>query len=227
MGGNQSVPKISPQDRAIVDLKNQRDELKRYRRRIQTVLDREHAIAKESLANGNKRIALLALRRRKYQESMLQKTDGQLETLENLVSSIEFALVEKDILFGLQQGNKVLKNIHAEMSLEDVEKLMEETAEAVAYQNEIDQMLTSRMSVDEEEAVQKELEQLQAEAIGNAVRITRSYSFVIDGYWFPQPTHEPAGTERVELPSVPAKEPTEAEREEAGREAERRVAIPA
>ncbi|KAG8730247.1 Vacuolar protein sorting-associated protein 20 [Ceratobasidium sp. 428] len=95
------------------------------------------------------------------------------------------------------------------MSLEDVEKLMEETAEAVAYQNEIDQMLTSRMTVDEEEAVQKELEQLQAEAIGNA------------------PTHEPAGTERVELPSVPAKEPTEAEQEEAGQEAERRVAIPA
>jgi charged multivesicular body protein 6 len=42
--------------------------------------------------------------------------------------------VEKDIIFGLQQGNKVLKALHAEMRLEDVEKLMEETAEAVAYQ---------------------------------------------------------------------------------------------
>ncbi|KAG8718224.1 Vacuolar protein sorting-associated protein 20 [Ceratobasidium sp. 394] len=205
MGGNQSVPKISAQDRAIVDIKNQRDELKRYRRRIQTVLDREHAIAKESLANGNKLVALLALQRRKYQESMLQKTEGQLETLGGLVSSIEFALLEQDVLFGLQQGNKVLKSIHAEMSLEDVEKLMEETAEAVAYRNvhlecnlgylsahgrtdaqEIGQMLTSRMTVDEEEAVQKELAQLQAEAIGTA------------------PIHEPTGTERVELPSVPA-----------------------
>lgn len=209
MGGNQSLPKISAQDRAIVDLKNQRDELKRYRRRIQTVLDREHAIAKEALAKGNKRVALLALRRRKYQESMLQKTDGQLENLENLVSSIEFALVEKDILFGLQQGNKVLKTIHAEMSLEDVEKLMEETAEAVAYQNEIDQMLTSQMTLDEEEQVQRELEQLQAEAIGNV------------------PTHEPAGGEQVELPSVPERQPTEVEKEEPAQESERRVAIPA
>ncbi|EUC56375.1 SNF7 family protein [Rhizoctonia solani AG-3 Rhs1AP] len=82
MGGKQSVPKISSQDRAIVDLKIQRDEVKRYRKRIQIVLDREQAIAKEALANGNKRVALLALRKRKYQESMLQKTDGQLETLE-------------------------------------------------------------------------------------------------------------------------------------------------
>ncbi|KAB5590665.1 Charged multivesicular body protein 6 [Ceratobasidium theobromae] len=209
MGGNQSVPKISAQDRAIVDLKNQRDELKRFRRRIQGVLDREHAIAKEALANGNKRIALLALRRRKYQESMLQKTDGQLETLENLVSSIEFALVEKDIIFGLQQGNKVLKALHAEMSLEDVEKLMEETAEAVAYQKEIDEMLSSQMTVDEEEAVQKELEQLQSEALGNV------------------PIHEPSPAKPVSLPLVPVEEPKEPGREENVREPQQRVALPA
>ncbi|ELU41066.1 Snf7 domain-containing protein [Rhizoctonia solani AG-1 IA] len=207
MGGKQSVPKISAQDRAIVEY-NQRDEVKRYRKRIQVILDREQAIAKEALANGNKRVALIALRRRKYQESMLQKTDGQLETLENLVnvSSIEFALVEKDIIFGLQQGNQVLKTLHAEMSLEDVEKLMEETAEAV----EIDQMLTSRMTVDEEEAVQRELEQLQAEALGIA------------------PIHEPSPAEPVKLPSVPTTvyypEPA---REEPAKEAEQRVALAA
>lgn len=39
------------------------------------------------------------------------------------------------MLFGLQQGTKVLKEIHAEMGgIENVEKLMGETAEAVAYQ---------------------------------------------------------------------------------------------
>lgn len=50
------------------------------------------------------------------------------------VSSIEFALIEKDVLFGLKQGTEVLKEIHKEMSIEDVEKLMSETADAVAYQ---------------------------------------------------------------------------------------------
>ncbi|GAB1528507.1 Vacuolar protein sorting-associated protein 20 [Rhizoctonia solani] len=202
MGGKQSVPKISAQDRAIVDLKNQRDEVKRFK--LYWTENRQSP--KKLLANGNKRVALIALRRRKYQESMLQKTDGQLETLENLVSSIEFALVEKDIIFGLQQGNQVLKTLHAEMSLEDVEKLMEETAEAVAYQNEIDQMLTSRMTVDEEEAVQRELEQLQAEALGSA------------------PIHEPSPAEPVKLPSVPTTEPA---REEPAKEAEQRVALAA
>lgn len=42
--------------------------------------------------------------------------------------------MEKDVLFGLQQGNSVLKEIHKEMNVESVEKLMGETADAVAYQ---------------------------------------------------------------------------------------------
>ena len=88
----------------------------------------------------------MALRRRKYQEQLLVKTDNQLETLQQLVrlvaaamlnaqvSSIEFSLVEKDVLFGLKQGNAVLKELNAEMTVESVDKLMGETADAIAYQ---------------------------------------------------------------------------------------------
>jgi charged multivesicular body protein 6 len=116
-------------------MKNQRDKLHQYQRRITVLTDREKAIAKEMLAKGNKQGALLALRRKKYQESLLSRTDTQLEQLERLASSVEFALVQKDIVFGLQQGTKVLQEIHKEMGgLEHVEKLMGQTADAVAYQ---------------------------------------------------------------------------------------------
>lgn len=55
---------------------------------IQTVLDREHEIAKAQLSAGRKDAALRALRQRKYQESLLLKTYSQLETLEQLVCLI-------------------------------------------------------------------------------------------------------------------------------------------
>lgn len=42
--------------------------------------------------------------------------------------------MERDVFYGLQQGNAALKEIHKEMSLEMVEKLMDETAEGIAYQ---------------------------------------------------------------------------------------------
>ena len=121
--------------RAILDLKNQRDRLQQYQRRITVLTDRETEIAKECLARNDRRRALLALRRKKYQESLLAKTDGQLAQLEQLTGQVEFALVQKDVLFGLQQGTKVLQTINKEMGgIEGVERLMGETEEARAYQ---------------------------------------------------------------------------------------------
>ena len=135
MGNSQSAQKISAQDRAILDMKNQRDALRKYQKRITVITDRETAIARECLAKGDKSTALLALRRKKYQESLLAKTDDQLAQLEKLTGSVEFALVQKDVIFGLQQGTSVLKRIYKEMGgLEAVEKIMGENEEARAYQ---------------------------------------------------------------------------------------------
>ncbi|KAL1951535.1 hypothetical protein VTO73DRAFT_684 [Trametes versicolor] len=183
MGAGQSVPKITKQDRAILDLKLQRDKVRQYQKKIQAVLDREHEIAKQQLAAGRKDRALIALRKRKYQESLLVKTDAQLENLEKLVSTIEFSLVEVSVLHGLQQGNEVLKEIHKELNIENVERIMEETAEAREYQREIDEMLAGSLSLEDEEAVQAELQQLQLQTL------------------------EVSDERPIDLPSVPTAEP--------------------
>ncbi|KAE9375413.1 hypothetical protein N431DRAFT_402923 [Stipitochalara longipes BDJ] len=167
MGNSASSHKISAQDKAILDMKNQRDKLHQYQRRITVLTDREKEIAKEMLAKGDKPRALLALRRKKYQESLLAKTDAQLEQLEKLTSSVEFALVQKDVVFGLQQGTNVLNEIHKEMGgLEHVEKLMGETADAIAYQQEVSEMLGGQISNQDEDEVEDELDALEAEVTG-------------------------------------------------------------
>jgi len=179
MGTNQSTPKVTARDRAFLEsaifpffcvrlgnfhfsLKLQRDKLKRYQKSLQMILDREHEIAKAHLAAGQKDRAVTALRRRKYQQSLLLKTDGQLENMEQLVSTIEFSTIEVSVLHGLRRGNEVLKEIHKEMNPESVERLLEETQEARAYQREIDEMLSDNLTSDEEDAVQAELRELQA-----------------------------------------------------------------
>lgn len=122
-------------NRAILSLKIQRDRLRQYQKKITHITTLEADIARRLLASGDRPRALLALRRKKYQESLLQRTDSQLEQLEVLVSSVEFALVQKDVVFGLQEGTRVLKEIQKEMGgVERVEMLMGENAEAIAYQ---------------------------------------------------------------------------------------------
>jgi len=185
MGNTPSTPKITSQDkydmlttfhakpfltvscRAILDMKNQRDRLHQYQKKITLLTNREKEIARECLRSGDKQRALLALRKKKYQESLLTQTDKQLAQLEILTSDVEFALVQKDVLFGLQQGTSVLKQIHKEMGgIERVEMIMGESEEARAYQAEIDEMLGGRMSNQDEDEVEDELAALEAESQG-------------------------------------------------------------
>lgn len=148
-------------------MKNQRDKLRQYQKRITVITNRETEIARQCLAKGDKAKALLALRRKKYQESLLSQTDGQLEQLEKLTSSVEFALVQKDVVFGLQRGTEVLKTIHKEMGgLENVEKIMGESEEARRYQEEISEALAGQLSNAEEDDVEDELEALEREVTG-------------------------------------------------------------
>ena len=173
-------------------MKNQRDKLHQYQKRITIITNREKEIAKECLRNGDKNRALLALRKKKYQESLLAKTDQQLAQLEMLTSDVEFALVQKDVVFGLQQGTSVLKQIHKEMGgLERVEMIMGESEEARAYQNvghrlprlllalltvlqEINETLSNSMSNQDEDEVEDELEAMAAEMSGNTVKLPKA-----------------------------------------------------
>ncbi|KAI0396000.1 charged multivesicular body protein 6 [Xylariaceae sp. FL0594] len=168
MGNNNS--RVTAQDNAILDLKLQRDKLHQYQRRIVLLTDKETEVARQMLAAGDRKRALLALRRKKYQEQLLAKTDGQLAQLEQLVRNVEFALIQKDVVFGLQQGTRVLKEIHAEMGgIEHVEKLMGESADAIAYQKEISDKLGGRITNQDEEEVEDELAALEREVNGHTV----------------------------------------------------------
>jgi hypothetical protein len=83
----QSPPKITPKDRAVLDLKIQRDKLRQYQKQLEFIQSRETELAKAFLAKGDKRRALLALKKKKYQDTLLEKTDGQMLMLEQLVKS--------------------------------------------------------------------------------------------------------------------------------------------
>ncbi|KAJ4301392.1 Vacuolar protein sorting-associated protein 20 [Kalmusia sp. IMI 367209] len=224
MGNANSSRKISAQDKAILDMKNQRDKLHQYQKRITVLTDREKEIAKECLAKGDTTRAKLALRRKKYQESLLAKTDAQLAQLEQLTSDVEFALVQKDVLYGLQQGTAVLKEIHKEMGgIENVEKLLGENEEARAYQEvrihdyckrryneeiltkmaqEISELLANKMSNQDEDEVEDELEALEAEVNGDR--------------WLPDPPIKP--------PELTPEEKERARRRARERERERKRA---
>merc|ERR1712029_373715 len=145
---------------AILGLKKQRDQLKQYQKRINRDLEKEKELAKKLLKEGKKDRAKLLLRKKKFQEGLLDKTDAQLDQLERLVHDIEFATVQKQVLDGLKSGNDALEKANAMFSVDEIEDIMADTQEAVDKQREIDSLLSGQLTEEDESEVIDELDKL-------------------------------------------------------------------
>merc|ERR1712073_195746 len=138
----------------------QRDKLKQYQKRINRDLEREKELAKKLLKEGKKDRAKLLLRKKKFQEGLLDKTDAQLDQLERLVHDIEFATVQKQVIDGLKNGNEALEKANAVFSIDEIEDILADTQEAVDKQREIDTLLSGQLTEEDENDVMEELDKL-------------------------------------------------------------------
>lgn len=157
-GRKRRPTRVTEQDRAVLQLKQQRDKLKQYQKKITLQLDKERLLAKQLLKNGKKEKALLLLKKKRYQDQLLDKTENQISNLERMVQDIEFAQIETKVIEGLKVGNDCLKKMHEVMSIEEVERIMDETQDAIDYQRQIDDMLAGSLTQEDEDAVLAELE---------------------------------------------------------------------
>ncbi|XP_014215760.1 charged multivesicular body protein 6-B [Copidosoma floridanum] len=155
--------RVTDQDKAVLQLKQSRDKIKQYQKRVEQKIEKEREIAKKLIKNNQKDRALLLLRKKKFQEQILVRTDGQLESLERMVTDIEFAQVEIKVIDGLKIGNDALKKLHALISIEDIEQVLEDTQEGIEKQREINELLSGGLSVQDEDEIEAELDALVAQ----------------------------------------------------------------
>ena len=78
--------------------------------------------------------AKLLLKKKKFYERTLERTDAQLDNLDQMCHTLEFTQIEQQVVAGLKYGNDCLKKLHELMSLDDIEQIMDDTREAVEYQ---------------------------------------------------------------------------------------------
>ena len=97
------------------------------------------------------------------------KTDGQLESLERMVQDVEFAQIEIKVIDGLKIGNDALKKLHDLLSIEEIERIMEESQEGVDKQREIDAVLSGVLTEEDEGEVEAELEALISQDVEPAM----------------------------------------------------------
>ncbi|XP_020267048.1 vacuolar protein sorting-associated protein 20 homolog 2-like [Asparagus officinalis] len=195
-------PKITDVDRAILSLKTQRRKLGQYQQKLEVVIEAEKQAARDLIREKRKDRALLALKKKKSQEELLKQVDTWLLNVEQQLADIELTSRQQAVFESLKAGNNAIKAIQSEINLEDVQKLMDNTAEAKAYQDEINAVLGERLSAEDEEDVLAEFENLESEITLQDLPAVPAAEVPVA-----EEAEEAHADEELDLPDVPSKTP--------------------
>ncbi|KAL1934211.1 hypothetical protein VTP01DRAFT_6393 [Rhizomucor pusillus] len=179
---------------AIYKLRETLDMLEKRQTYLETKANNEYKIAKAN-ATKNRRVALLALKRKKAYENNIEKINGARMTIETQMMAIENANVNLETMGAMRAGAEAMKNIHGSMDVNKVDTTMDEIRDQMDIANEISEAI-SRPGLGEEldeDELLNELEELEQEELDAKMLNTPAPAV----YTPDVPAHEPGPKRRV------------------------------
>ena len=150
------APRVSDGDRTEAGLMVARDEVRRYKKRLEATAVNTREVVKVLVKERKRSKALVALRKLKSVEAGIQACEEQLLRLEQASLQVEETRRNGAVYEAMRAGTDLLQRIHQQVSVDDAQRLVEDTEAAYAYQQELDSILTGPNS--NEEALLQELE---------------------------------------------------------------------
>ncbi|KAF1950520.1 Snf7-domain-containing protein [Byssothecium circinans] len=187
--GGGAAKKDAPK-KAILQLRGQLEMLNKREKHLQNQMDEQENLARKYVST-NKTAAKAALRRKKQFEHSLDQTSAQIMTLEKEINSIEAANINKETLDAMKNAGQAMKHIHAGMTVDTVDNVMEDLREQHAIGEEINEAITSGVTtsgIDEDE-LDEELADLQQEKLDEEMLRTGNVPLNDDVGKLPQAPH--------------------------------------
>lgn len=151
---------------AIVSLQSNLTFLEKRQAHLTKQAEEQEAEAKRNI--NNKRAAMAALRRKKQYEGEVDKLEDHKRTVEQQLFMIQNANIQHETVQAMKQGAAAMKAINKGMSIEKVDKTMDEIRDQMYISNEISEALSStRLGVpqEDEDELAQELERMQQEEL--------------------------------------------------------------
>lgn len=157
------LEEVTNEDRSILDLKVARDKLKRYQKQLEMEIDKLTKQAQQLVRQGRKDRALMRLEIKRDKQQQVAKSGTHLFSILQLINAFDSRTPNNEVIHALREGNVAPNALHAEMVLQEVEKLMEDSQEAVAYESDVARVLGGDLAVEYEQDILEEYEALQTE----------------------------------------------------------------
>ncbi|KAJ5625885.1 charged multivesicular body protein 4C [Penicillium lagena] len=191
-GGAAAQKRKEAPKNAILLLREQLDMLQKREKYLDHQMEEQDSVARKNV-NSNKNAAKAALRRKKVHEKNLEQTTAQIMQLEQQIYSIEAANINHETFKAMQEAGKAMSQIHNGMTIDKVDKTMEDLQEQHQLGQDIGEVIAHGhvgYELPDEDELEAELESMEQEAMDERMLHTGSVPVAVSQ--LPSPaTQEP------------------------------------
>lgn len=157
------APKKDNTKKAIVDLREHILMLTKRQAHLELQIEEQAALARKHVAT-NKTAAKQALKKKKTLETLAERLNAQIETMETQLSAIELANLNLETMKAMQGAATTMKKIHKDFDVDKVDETMDEVREQVETANEISEAISRNVGTEvDEDDLEDELAALEDE----------------------------------------------------------------
>ena len=127
---------------ALSKLKKTAETLEKRKTHLNTKITEFMKEAREKMKKGDKRGAMMLLKKKKMYEKEIAKIEGSQMNMEQQIITIESMYTNKLVFDNLKNTNNCIKTLHNTMDIEDVEDLHDDINEAMENSNEISELMS-------------------------------------------------------------------------------------
>jgi len=102
----------------------------------------------------------LLLKKKRFGESTIERIDKHLFKIEEMITDIEMAQTNKEVIQKLHEGSQALQAVNRVFSIDEVEKIMLETQEGIDIETQITSIISGQLNDTELDAVEEEFDEL-------------------------------------------------------------------
>lgn len=158
--------RVNEADKSILEIKTRVKKLKMYSDKLALDVKGQNEKIQGFLKDKNKNRAMMALKHRKFMEKQLDKSFAAQGVLEQTLRNIESAQMDVNIFDAMKQGDRVIEELHKQVTLEQFEELYERHQDQQARKDMEAEMFGRVLKEDD---LQNELDQLDAIILEEAI----------------------------------------------------------
>lgn len=134
-------------------------------KQLEKQIEKAQALAKQYAKNGDKRSAMLQLKKKAMYTTNLEKIEGQRLNLEMQLINIETMGINSEIINSMRAGNNLMKLYQKEQSLDNIDNIVDDIQDNMDRFNEVSDALSVPLVQMDEDELEAELMDLETEEL--------------------------------------------------------------